>query len=396
MLRLLRNRRVWLSVLVVGALVAAALWPETIPVETVDVRTGPLVVTIDEDGRTRVRDRFVVTAPVAGEVLRIEWRPGDRVEKGRTRLATIRAAAPMPLDSRTRAEGEAAVRAAESLVGRLTAERARLVPALDLARRELKRVEALAAGGAVAREEVERRETEVASATEAIRAAEFAVAGAEHELTVARARLAPSPAFGTTRDWVITSPVDGVVLARHRESQSVVPAGDVLLEIGDPTGLEIVSDMLSSDVVKIRPGSKVFIEEWGGPETLEGRVRRIEPAGFTKVSALGVEEQRVNVVIDFDPTTEAARTLGDNFRVEVRVVVWESPAVLQVPPGALFRQGDGWGAYVIDGDVARLRQVTIGERNATAAEVRSGLAAGDAAILYPPDTLVDGARVVRR
>lgn len=393
---LLGNRRVWLGALIVAALLAAALWPKTIGVDTTAVTTGPMVVTIDEDGRTRVRDRFVVTAPVTGELLRIELRPGDPVEKGRTRLATIRAAAPVPLDARTRAEGEAAVRAAESAVGRVTAERARLVPALDLARRELARVETLAAGGAVAREEVERRQADVAAAAEALRAAEFAVAGAEHELTVARARLMPAPAAGQARDWVITAPVDGVVLARHLESQTVVPAGSALVDIGDPARLEIVSDMLSSDVVKIRPGSRVLIDDWGGPEALEGRVRRIEPAGFTKVSALGVEEQRVNVVIDFASSTEAARALGDNFRVEVRVVVWEAPSVAQVASGALFRHGDGWGVYLVDGRVARLREVTIGERNATAAEIRSGLAAGDVVVLYPPDTLSDGARIAPR
>jgi HlyD family secretion protein len=393
---LLRNRRLLVGALVVAALVAVAMWPRAIEVETATIGTGPMIVTIDEDGRTRVRDRFVVTAPVAGEVLRIELQPGDRVEKGKTRLATIRALAAMPLDPRSRAEAEAAVRATEAAVGRANAERARLSTALDLARRELTRVKALAAGGAVAREEVERRETEVTAAAEAVRAAEFAVAGADHELTVARARLLPVASGGTTRDWVITSPVDGVVLARHRESQTVVPAGDVLLEIGDPTRLEIVADMLSADVVRIRTGSRVLVEEWGGPQALEGRVRRIEPAGFTKVSALGVEEQRVNVVIDFDASTEAARSLGDNYRVEVRVVVWEAPSVVKVSPGALFRQGSDWAVYVLDGDVARVRTVTIGERNASEAEVKSGLAAGDEVIVYPPDTLADGIRVTRR
>ena len=393
--RLFRNRRVLLGILIVGVLVAMALWPHTAVVETARVTTGPLVVTIDEDGRTRVRDRFIVTAPVSGEVLRIALEPGDRVTKG-ARLATIRPIAAMPLDARSRTEAEAAVRAVEAAVGRAAAERARLATALDLARRELKPVQALAGGGAVAREEVERRETDVAEAAEGLKAAEFAVAGAEHELAVARARLLPVATGGTTRDWVIAAPVDGVVLARHRQSQAIVQAGEPLLEIGDPAALEIVADMLSSDAVKIAPGSRVIVEEWGGPGALNGRVRRIEPSGFTKVSALGVEEQRVNVVIEFDATNPAARTLGDNFRVEVRVVVSEATNVVQVNPGALFRQGEGWAVYVVQDGLARVRAVTLGERNATGAEVRSGLTAGDEVVLYPPDTLTDGGRVAPR
>ena len=396
MLRLLRNRRVLLGLLIVGALVAVAAWPRATAVEVATVSSGPMMVTIDEDGRTRVRDRFVVTAPVAGELLRIELRPGDRVERGKTRLAAVRPAAPMPLDARSRAEAEAAVQSAEAAVGRLTAELGRARTAAAQAHRELARAQSLAAGGAVAREEVERRQTEVAAADDAVRAGEFAIAQARYELDVARARLA-SPADGRpVRDWVITAPVDGVVLTRFRESQGVVPAGEPLVEIGDPTRLEIVADMLSSDAVKIQPGSRVLIEEWGGPDTLVGRVRRIEPAGFTKVSALGVEEQRVNVVIDFDSTAGAARALGDNFRVEVRVVVWETGSAVKVSPGSLFRRGEDWAVYVVEGDVARLRTVTIGERNGREARVVSGLEVGELVVVYPPDTLVDGGRVTRR
>jgi HlyD family secretion protein len=245
----------------------------------------------------------------------------------------------------------------------------------------------------VAGEEVERRRTDAAATMDAVRAGEFAIAQARHDLNVARARLAPDGSAPPARDWVIASPVGGVVLARHRESQSVVPAGDPLLEIGDPSHLEIVSDMLSSDAVRIRVGSRVFIEDWGGPETLEGRVERIEPAGFTKVSALGVEEQRVNVIISFQATSDAARALGDNFRVEVRVVVWRADSVTQVPTAGLFRRGEGWAVYVVQDGLAHIRDVTIGQRNARSAQVLSGLSVGDPIVLYPPDTLVDGARV---
>jgi HlyD family secretion protein len=372
------------------------MWPRATVVEIAEVASGPMVVTIDEDGRTRVRDRFVVTAPVAGELLRIELRPGDRVEKGKTRLAAVRPAAPMPLDARSRAEAEAAVQSAEAAVGRLTAELGRAKGAAAQAHRELARTQSLASGGAVAREEVERRQTEATTADDAVRAGEFAIAQARYERDVARARLTSPGDRPASGDWVITAPVDGVVLTRFRESQGVVPAGEPLVEIGDPTRLEIVADMLSSDAVKIPPGSRVLIEEWGGPDTLVGRVRRVEPAGFTKVSALGVEEQRVNVMIDFDAAAGAARALGDNFRVEVRVVVWETASAVKVSPGSLFRRGEDWAVYVVDGDVARVRTVTIGERNGREARVISGLEAGESVVVYPPDTLVDGGRVTRR
>jgi HlyD family secretion protein len=391
----LRNRRLWWIILVVGALATVAVWPRAIEVETATIARGPLVVTIDEDGRTRVRDRFVVTAPVSGEVRRIELRPGDRVKKG-TRLAVIRPAAPTPLDARSRAEAEAAMRSSESALGRVTADRARAAAALEFARRQLKRVETLATGGAVAREEVDQRDTDVRAAEEVSHAAEYAVAQAQHDAEVARARLAPTGPEGAQRDWVITAPVDGVVLTQYHESEGVVPAGERLLEIGDPSRLEIVADLLSTDAVKISAGSAVLIEQWGGPSTLHGRVRRIEPAGYTKVSALGVEEQRVNVVIDFDLPSGTAATLGDNFRVEVRVIVWQADAVLTVSPGSLFRQGNEWALFVLEGGRAHARTVVIGARSGTAAQVLSGVDDGAAVVVYPPDTLHDDSRVTVR
>ena len=263
----------------------------------------------------------------------------------------------------------------------------------DLAHQQLTRVQALAAGGAVAREEVDQREADAHAADDAVRAADYAVAQAEHDRDVARARLGSPSSPGAQRDWVIVSPVDGVVLARHHESQSIVPAGEPLLDVGDPSRLEIVADLLSTDAVKIRPGSPVLIEQWGGPTTLHGHVRRIEPSGFTKVSALGVEEQRVNVIIDFDAAGDEAPALGDNFRVEVRVVTWRADDVVKMPLGALFRDGDRWAAYVIDGGRARKQVLTLGQRNSEEAQVVDGVAAGAEVVLYPPDTLRDGVRV---
>jgi len=390
MRRVTRWLRWMVGLLVVGALVAAALWPRTVEVEVVRAARGPLVVTIDEDGETRVRDRFLVTAPVSGEVLRVQLRPGDAVSVGTT-LAIVRPAAPVPLDARSRAEAEALVQSAASAVGRLEAERNRAMTVLSRATTLRDRARALFGGGAVSREEVEARETESDAAEDAVHAADFAVAQAKHDLDVARARVQPQPAGQPMRDFIITSPVGGVVLKRYQESQAVVPAGALLLEIGDPAGMEIRADLLSADAVRIKPGSQVLVEQWGGPQTLRGRVRRIEPSGFTKVSALGVEEQRVNVLIDFDRPKDVA--LGDNFRVEVRIVTWQSEDVLTVLPGALFRQGDAWATYVVEDGRAHLRAVTVGQRSDHAVQVIEGLTEGTSVIVYPPDSLKDGDRV---
>jgi HlyD family secretion protein len=194
----------------------------------------------------------------------------------------------------------------------------------------------------------------------------------------------------------IRSPVDGVVLRRVRESEAVVAPGEPLLELGDPAQLEIVSDLLSTDAVKVRPGNPVLIEQWGGDRTLRGRVRRVEPSGFMKVSALGVEEQRVNVLVDFEDPAEAWKALGDGYRVEVRIVVWESPDAVRVPTTSLFRKGDGWAVFAVEGGRARIRPVVVGRRNGLEAEVVSGVAPADRVIVHPGDRIVDGSRVAER
>ncbi len=246
------------------------------------------------------------------------------------------------------------------------------------------------------REQVEASEADLHTAEAAVEAARFAVTQARHDVQAARARLTPTVPERDGRDVVILAPIDGVVLARHHESESVVPAGEPLIDLGDPGRLEIVADVLSADAVKIRPGGDVLIDQWGGAETLHGRVRLVEPSGFTKVSALGVEEQRVNVIVDFEPPVDVATSLGDNFRVEVRIVVWRSDSVVQVSPGSLFRHGDDWAVYVVEDGRARLRSVRIGQRTSQAVQVVSGLDEGATVVLYPPDTLVDGSRVTAR
>jgi len=386
---LLRNRRVIAATALVLLLVVLALWPRAVEVDVAPVARGALTETLDEEGRTRVRRRFVVSAPVSGRVPHIDLQPGDRVAAGQA-VATILPAAPAPLDARSRAEAAAAVAAARSALERARAEEQRAGAAAELARAQLARYRALAAAGVASRETLEARESEARSGDEALRAASFAAATSAHQLDAARARLGP-PAGAADGPLAIHAPAAGVVFRRFHESEALVPAGDPLLELGDPTDLEIVADYLSTDAVRIRAGAAVRVEHWGGAAPLAGRVRRVEPSGFTKLSALGVEEQRVNVVIDLvDPAVPA---LGDGYRVEVRVVIAERTDALKVPVAALFRQDGAWSVFAVDKRRARLRRVEPGLRNGLEAEVLAGLAEGDEVVVHPGDALSDGARL---
>jgi HlyD family secretion protein len=392
-MRMLKNPRLLAAVAVVAVLLAMALWPTAIEIDAAKVERGPMQVTIDEEGETRVRQRFVVSAPVMGRVERIELEPGDAVVRGKTVVARLTPAAAPLIDPRTQAELSAAVDAARAAVGQAQAERARAVAALARAQSTLRRLETLLKAGAISGDELEAAQTTGKSAEEAVRATAFTVARTEYELQLARARLRPSSAGGRTVD--VVAPVDGVVLKRLRESASVVPVGDPLLEIGDPRSLEIVSDLLSTDAVRVSPGDPVSIEQWGGNQPLEGRVRRVEPSGFMKVSALGVEEQRVNVIIDFADEGESAR-IGDGYRVEVRIVVWREAAALKVPVGSLFRRGEDWAAFLVESGRVRSQPVQIGQRNDREGQVLKGLSEAQTVVLFPPDTLTDGARVTFR
>jgi HlyD family secretion protein len=369
-----------------------ALWPDTIEVDLAKATRGPLEVTIDEEGETRVRERFVISAPVAGRLQRIELEPGDRVVRGMV-LARLVPAPPALLDARSRAELASAAEAARAALGQAQAERARAQATLERSQAALKRQVELSRAGLIPPDELEAAQTAARTADDARRAAEFSAARAQFELDSARARVQQPASGGAPVD--VRSPVDGVVLKRLRESESVVPVGESLLEVGDPTALEIVSDLLSTDAVRVTAGQPVRLEQWGGSEPLIGRVRRVEPSGFMKVSALGVEEQRVNVIIDFTDAA-AAKALGDNYRTEVRIVIWHADNVLRVPAAALFRQGDVWAVFGVENGRVRARVVTLGQRNATETEVTAGLAEGDEVVLHPPDTLADGMRVTAR
>jgi len=305
----------------------------------------------------------------------------------------VRAETPPLLDERTRAEAQAAIESARAALGRARAEEQRARATLAQLQRELTRIRELAQNRVVSAQELESREAEAKVAEESVNAAVFAVQAATSALQGAQARLAPPTRDAAGRVVSVTAPADGVVLKRLRESESVVPPGDPLIEIGDPHRLEIVVDLLSTDAVRVQRGARTIIEQWGGERHLEARVRRIEPSGFTKISALGVEEQRVNVVLDFVDPAAAWAALGDAYRVEVRIVIWEAAAVQKVPTSALFRQGEKWAAYTVAEGRARRVIVELGHQTGQEAEVVSGLSEGAPVILHPVDTLADGARV---
>jgi HlyD family secretion protein len=384
-------------------LVTGLLWvafrPQPVQVDTATVTRGRLQVTLDQEGRTRVHDRYVVSAPVAGRILRVELEPGDTVTAGQTVVATFLPEAPPLLDARSRGEALARVRAADAAVSQARAVLAEARGRLALADRERARMTDLFRDRVVPQASLDEAETKAATAAESVSAAEAAVAAAEHQAEGARASLVglDSPSGGsTTRPLTMRSPVDGVVLQRLHESEAVVAAGAPIVEIGDPADLEVVADYLSTDAVRIHAGMSAVIDRWGGDHPLDSRVRLIEPYGFVKVSALGVEEQRVNVILSLADPRSVWAALGDGYRVEVRVVLWETDDALKVPSSALVRDGDGWAVFVADANRARLRAVSVGHQTGIEAEVLDGLAEGEAVLVHPSDAVVDGVHIEER
>jgi HlyD family secretion protein len=389
-----KRKYIWWAIIaiVVAGGVWMALAPDVIEVETVTVARGPMRVTVDEEGETRLRRRFVVSAPVSGRVLRIESRPGDTVKAGAV-VAVIQPAAPMPLDARTQQSGEARISAADAAAARARAEQQRLAVDQKQAEADAARAKSLFDSGYGSREIFEQAEARVRSLREAVTAAASATRAAEFEVAAAKAALISRGEAAGGRAVTVTAPISGLILKRMQESEVVVPVGAPLVELGNLDDLEVVSDLLSTDAVKVKAGTAVEIDRWGGSGVLTGRVQRVEPAGFMKISALGVEEQRVNVVIDFVDPREKRASLGDGFRVEVRIVVWEKGDAVTVPTSSLFRSAGEWSAFVIDGEVIRLRPVRIGQRNEQVAEVLEGLAPGDRVVAYPGESLADGVKV---
>jgi HlyD family secretion protein len=370
-----------------GALLVWALQPTPVSVETAPATRGPMRVTVDEEGQTRAHDRFVVGAPVSGRLARIALREGDPVECDQV-VAWIHL---LPLDPREQAEVIARVQAAQAAL-RETDKMVERARASHLqARRERERVERLARDGLVPVQTLEQAKIAEITAAKELEAARFRAQAAASEVQIAEAGLMALPSTrGGSSLIEIRSPVQGRILRVLEKSERVVAAGAPLLELGDPTQLEVVVDVLSTDAVRIPAGAAVLLENWGGPSPLRARVRHVEPSAYTKVSALGVEEQRVNVIADLlDPPGP----LGDGYRVEARIVIWEAEDVLKVPSGAVFREGESWSVYVLDQGRARRRPVEAGHRNPSEVEIRAGLTAGEPVILHPPNSLRDGMRV---
>ena len=384
-----RAKRRWLpylGALVLVALLVAGLWPEPAAVEMAKVDTGHLRATVNEEGKTRIRQRFTVSSPVSGQLRRIPFKAGADVKAGETVVAVIEPVVPVMLDARTRTLAIAKRDTASALV-----EKARA--AHTFAASELRRIEVLAKEGISATQELENVQARETAAHKELAAAESALRQAEAEL----AEFTSLNVSTTASDKAIEvkAPVSGRVLRLFEESSRVLQAGAPILEIGDPLDLEIVIEVLSRDGAMITPGTKVYLEQWGGGAPLEARVRYVEPAAFTKLSALGVEEQRVNVIADFTTPPAQRATLGDAFRVEARIVTWEADNVLKLPSGALFRQGPTWAVFLFKDGKAQLRRVETGRTSGAETQILNGLQPDDEVILYPGDRIKPNTRVKR-
>ncbi len=392
MLRWIKRTVAAVVVLGVIALIVMAMMPKPVLVEVGRVTRGPMNVTVDEDGQTRVRQRYVITAPVAGHLERIALRAGDEVEVGQVLARVTPTASPL-LDSRSRDQVRAQVGAASAGVRRAKAmaERARL--AKEQAERDLERTRALAESGALADHALEEAEVQARALDKETAAADLGVRVAQHELEMARAALMRADGKRDPGDqFEITAPVQGVVLRVHNESEGVVGPATPLLEIGDLSSLEVVADLLTSDAVKVEVGDPVHLERWGGNAPLRGKVRRVEPSAFTKVSALGVEEQRVLVVID--PAEGSSwKGLGDGYRTEASIEVWRGEDVLQVPANATFRHDDGWAVFAIEDGKAAVKPIEIGHRTGLEVEIQAGIGEGTPVILHPSDEIEEGKEV---
>lgn len=377
----------------VAAGIAWFLIPRPVPVETATVVKARFVASVDEDGKTRIRQRYVVAAPLAGRLTRVRLKAGDPVGSGDIVAVILPPPAPL-LDPRSRREAEERMGIAEAALERSKATVERTQAQAAQAKTDLDRTRTLVASGASTVQALERAELAQRVADRDLRAAEYLDHAASHELAQARALL------GRYRDdmdpaepWNVTAPVSGVVLKVMQESETSVQSGLSLLEIGDPRDLEIVTDVLSTDAVEIRAGADVAIDHWGGAGILSGRVRRVEPSAFTKISTLGVEEQRVNVLIDLVSPQQQWTGLGDAYRVDTRITVYTREDVEIVPSGALFRRGNGWSVYVVENGRAELRDIAVARRSGGLAAIGKGLKQGERVIVYPSDQISAGVRV---
>lgn len=381
----------YLLALGVVALIVLAFLPSPIKVETARATKGPLRVTVDEEGEARAHDRFVIAAPIAGRLTRLDLHDGDPVSPGQV-VAVIN---PLPIDQREFAEITARVQSAEALKRSAdeAVEHARAVH--QQTERDLRRAEDLVERGVVSRQFFEQAGNAESIARNELAAAKFKADAAASEVKVVKAGLiaVESEQRGSAKSVTLRSPVKGRVLRIIEKSERVVPAGTAIITLGDPQKLEVVVDLLSTDAVKVKPGATMLLENWGGEVPLRARVRVVEPAAFTKVSALGIEEQRTNIIADF---VDPPGPLGDGYRVEARIITWEAESALKVPSSALFRHGDRWSVFVVEDGKAIRREVEIGHRSQVEAEVLTGIEEDAAVIVHPTNQLADGAKVEAR
>ncbi|MFL5438451.1 MAG: efflux RND transporter periplasmic adaptor subunit [Myxococcales bacterium] len=382
----------WSIATAIAAGLVWAAWPKPVAVDLATVARGPFEVTVSETGRTRVRNRYAVSAPVSGALSRIGLRPGDAVDGGQL-VARIVPADPPLLDARTRAEALSRLRAAEASRGRAAAQLDRASTQLAFARTEAERQRKLAAAGSVPERVLDAAQAEERARGGEALAANFAVQAADAEVEAARATVAAVSGRGKAQaEAIVRAPARGVVLRILQQSEAPVAAGTPLLEIGEPDELEVVVDLLTQDAMRVLPGAPARIAGLGG-EDLPAHVRLVEPSGFTRLSALGVEEQRVCVLLD---ASERVPRLGDGYRVEVAITVFSAADVLQVPASAVFRSGSSWSLFVAEGTRVRLRAVELGQRNEAAVQVLAGVRAGERVLLHPSDRVREGSRYVER
>lgn len=378
--------------LAMAAGLAWAFWPRPLPVETAAIAARDIIVTVEEEGKTRIREVYTVSAPITGQVMRIDLHPGDEVVKDKTVLVSIRPAAPGLLDARLKRVAEAASASARASVGLAEAEVRQAEAQLTFLKTELDRAERLSEQGTVSARALDKAQLDVATAAAALDSAKASLDVRKKELQRAQAALIENETSEGACCTDIKSPVNGRILRVLAESENVVQAGTPLMEVGDPADMEIVADILSRDAVDIRPGAPAVIDNWGGPP-LAARVSRVEPSAVTKVSALGIEEQRVPVILELAGSAHQ-EALGDGFRVVARITVWDGKNLVAVPVAALFRQGSDWAVYKVADGRAELSLLQLGRRNAAYAEVTAGLAAGDVVILHPSDQMAPGMAVM--
>lgn len=379
------------------ALLVKAMLPKPVPVDLAVAEKAPLRVTVDEDGTTRVKDRYVVSAPLTGSLARLELDPGDSVKQGDV-VARIVPLAPPLLDERSKQSAEARVAAALAAQRQATAQVERAKANQEFVKKNIERARSLADKGVAARESVDQAELAERTAHADLESSRFGAKVADYEVEVARAtlgRLGKKLKPGSEEQFLVKSPVAGRVLKVLHKSEGVVQAGTPLVEVGDPAALEIVVDVLTSDAVEVLPGTEAVLGEWGGAP-LPARVRIIEPSAFTRLSALGVEEQRVNLVLDPMGPAEPWARLGDGYRVKAEIVTREKAEALQVPASAVFRRDSGWAVFRVEGQVVRLSPVQLGLRTQRRVEVVAGLEPGARVVVHPSDRVFDGVKVSAR